>query len=120
MLRLVVDTAANGYLILDSGEAARLGLREDIGGVKRHAKGLGTSAHSMSKLEIPSLLMGDAEIHSPPCIAMDLSAVMEAGGAEGLHGLLGSDFLSRHAAIIDFETMRLSFRAEAGPPIETG
>ncbi len=114
-IRLVVDTAANSYLILDSTEASRLNLEEDPSSRKHDAKGLGTSSHTVSKLAIPSFSLGDAELLSPPCHCMDLSAVKTAGGPDGLHGLIGSSFLKRHAAVIDFETMQLSFLREPGP-----
>lgn len=108
--RLVIDSAA-GRSVIHSGRVNSFGIKKMTVVKRIEARGLGTSNHAVEQLQPPVMYIGKAIINNMPLISVDLTHVMEAGGKRGFDGLLGSDFLKRHGAVIDFEKRQLSFNS---------
>ncbi|MDO7084406.1 aspartyl protease family protein [Pseudocolwellia sp. AS88] len=99
LLRFILDTAA-GASVLDRACLSELGIEEKTN--KENAGGLGTSDHEMGDIEVPAIELGGTLYENPSFISLNLEHVQVAGGEKGVHGLLGSPFLSKYKAVIDF------------------
>jgi hypothetical protein len=104
---LVIDTAA-GASVIHTKQIKYLGLKAIKGNVQ--VKGLGTSSHAMKRLKVSEMTIGKKKYLMSSFIALDLSHVEQAGGDKGFHGLLGSPFLQKYGAIINYEEKTLSLK----------
>jgi len=102
---LVVDTAA-GASVIHKKQVDYLNLKasKSTGSV---ARGLGTSSYVMEKVYIPVMSIRKERYLNPFFIVLDLSHVEQASD-KGFHGLLGSPFLQKYGAIIDYEQKIIS------------
>lgn len=100
-VRLIVDTAA-GTSVLDADDAEGFGLKVRRNSERDDVKGIGTSSEIMRRLIVPYLQLEKTKFPRPRFISLDLRHVKEAGGKRGMHGLLGSDFLKKYDAVIDY------------------
>lgn len=102
----VVDTAA-GASVIHKKQVEYLGLKsgESLG----EAQGLGTASHAMRNIDIPKMKIGKTQYMNPFFVVMDLSHVEHAAD-QGLHGLIGSPFLRKHGAIINYEKKTISLK----------
>ena len=62
----------------------------------------------MQRLIVPYVQLEKVRFPRPRFISLDLRHVKEAGGKRGMHGLLGSDFLKKYEAVIDYGMRTLS------------
>ncbi|WP_404340193.1 aspartyl protease family protein [Pseudoalteromonas mariniglutinosa] len=99
LLRFILDTAA-GSSVLSKACLIELGIQEVSS--KEKASGLGTSEHEMGDIVVPEIELGGTLFGSTEFVSLNLEHVQAAGGEKGVHGLLGSPFFSKYAAIIDF------------------
>jgi hypothetical protein len=119
--RFIVDTAA-GASVIHTKQIESLGLKTSRGNEKVH--GVGTSSHTMKNISVPIMTIGETQYRNPFFIAVDLSHVEGAGGKDGLQGLIGTTFLMKHAAIINYEKRTISLKypeqknSKANHPIE--
>ncbi|OVE81883.1 hypothetical protein BVY04_02230 [bacterium M21] len=104
---LVVDTAA-GTSVIHTKQTKSLKLKTSKG--NSVARGLGTSSHVIKNVGVPVMTIGTVQYHNPYFIALNLSHVEAAGGKKGFHGLLGSPFLQKYAAIINYEKKTISLK----------
>ncbi len=105
--RFVVDTAA-GASVIHTKQIKFLGLKTTKGNAK--VRGLGTSTHTMENVNIPIMTIGKTQYRNPFFVALDLSHVEIAGDKDGFHGLIGSPFLQKYAAIINYEERTISLK----------
>jgi len=103
----VVDTAA-GASVINQKSIRYLGLKPGAT-VRGGAKGLGTSSHATRQIAMPGITIQKVEYKNPYFVTMDLSHAEQAS-EKGLHGLIGSPFLQKHGAIINYEQKTISLR----------
>ena len=107
-VRLVIDTGS-GQTILVPSLATQLGLRLEAAQQGSFANGIKSEVRAS---EI-NLKIGNLTIDSFVIGVMDLTAIFDLDKkVEGLEfaGLLGTDFLARYDALIDYRSRRLYFR----------
>lgn len=109
-VRLIIDSAA-GTSVIDTDQVDELELKIRRNSQRDDVKGIGTGNHRMHRLIVPSITFNGVDFPRPRFISIDLSHVKEVGGKRGLHGLLGSDFLKSHNAIIDYGNRTLSLES---------
>ena len=106
-VRFVIDTAA-GRSVIDTHRVDELKIRIRKNSKSDKVSGLGASNFAMERLLPPRIQIGNLTIKNFSFISLDLGHVKKAGGRGGLHGLLGSDFLKRFDAVINYESRYLS------------
>ena len=110
-----MDTAA-GASVINRACLAELGVKEVI---SECAAGLGTSEHEMGEILVPEIELGGKIFEFEEFISLNLDHVQVVGGGKGIHGLLGSPFFTKHEAVIDFRTNRVTLckpRADNSKP----
>ena len=90
----IVDTAA-GTSTIHKKDIEYLGLK--LGKSSNELRGLGTSSYTMHEVNVPVMSLGGMKFLKPSFIAVELHNI----GVN--NGLLGSLFLRKHDAIIDFK-----------------
>jgi len=103
----VVDTAA-GVSVIHTKQIKTLDLKASKGNAQ--VTGLGTASYVMKNVNVPTMTIGGIEYQKPFFVALDLSHVELATGNKDLHGLLGSTFLQKYAAIINYEAKTISLK----------
>ena len=103
---LVVDTAA-GASVIHKKQVKYLDLK--AGKSTGDVRGLGTSSYTMQKIDIPVMSIETIKFLKPYFVVMDLSHV-EVASDGPFHGLIGSPFLQKYSAIIDYEKEIISLR----------
>jgi clan AA aspartic protease (TIGR02281 family) len=112
-LRLLVDTGAS-KTIFDKNRARKFLAEEKL---KKHDKlstGLGTSNMKCHLAVIKRISLGEIEIKNYKTVVMDLSHVNVAYRQmkqKPIDGVLGSDILKKHKAVIDYGKRTLVLRA---------
>ncbi|MCD7097907.1 retropepsin-like aspartic protease [Stenotrophomonas sp. MMGLT7] len=112
--RMVVDTGA-GRSVVDAGQRARLALRADASagsGATATATGAGGGGLAIATSGGNALSVGAVCEDGVAFGIMDLSHVVSALKRTGVEvsGVLGSDFLHRHGAVIDYARSEIRFR----------
>ena len=108
----IVDSGAQ-MSVIHSKQAKHLGLSLKKG--SHSVGGVDGGVMSSSSVEVPSIRFERTNYKKPAFMAVDLSHVEPAAGNKKLCGLIGSDFLTKHGAIIDFRNKTLSLRRPAAP-----
>ncbi len=108
-VRLLVDTGASKSVFDKERLSDILGI-EDFENMEQLSTGLGTSTMQSQMTEVRSFAIGNIKIKNSQVVVMDLSHVNEsyaALGDKGIDGVLGSDFLEYHNAVIYYKKPRL-------------
>lgn len=114
-VRLVVDTGA-GATVIDRAQASAIGLVAAATRQKDRptATGAGGVALSTAHATIAELVIGGHRDAGVPVLLADLSHVVKALAASGVQvaGVVGADYLQRHAARIDYGTRSITIRVD--------
>ncbi|RLD40116.1 MAG: hypothetical protein DRI86_15855 [Bacteroidetes bacterium] len=108
-VRLLVDTGASKSVFDKERLSDILGI-EDFENMEQLSTGLGTSTMQSQMTEVRTFSIGSIKIKNSQVVVMDLSHVNEsyaALGDKGIDGVLGSDFLEYHNAVIYYKKPRL-------------
>ncbi len=108
-IRLLVDTGASKS-VFDKNRIAAITENSVFENMEQLSTGLGTSTMQSQMTEIKSIKIGCIEIKNSPVVILDLSHVNESYemiGDKGIDGVLGSDFLEFHKAVIYYNKPRL-------------
>ena len=104
--QLGVDTAAGMNLIAQK-QAGHLGLKLERS--RQKIGGLGGNGIAVHEVRVPSITIGGIDYPRPEFIAVDLSHAARSVGSHKLSGVIGSGFLRKHGAVIDYEQKTISF-----------
>jgi len=110
-INLILDTGASGSVI-DLESASQYELQVEA--QEEKASGLGVLDAEMSKAEGNKLKLGTLELEGLSLNLLDLTSVNTAlvnEGASPIQGILGSDLLRNHTAIIDYAENKLYLKA---------
>jgi len=108
-IRLLIDTGASKSVFDKNRISAILG-NSDFESMEQLSTGLGTNTMQSEMVDIKSFSIGNIEIKESPIVILDLSHVNESYdmiGDRGIDGVLGSDFLQYHNAVIYYKKPRL-------------
>ena len=108
-IRMLVDTGASKS-VFDKERLSKIIGNEEFENMEQLSTGLGTSTMQSQMTEVSSFSIGKVKIIDSPVVVMDLSHVNEsykALGDKGIEGVLGSDFLEFHNAVIYYKKPRL-------------
>jgi len=108
-IRLLVDTGASKSVFDKNRLSAIIG-NEEFESMDQLSTGLGTNTMQSEMTEIELFSIGNVEIKDSPVVVLDLSHVNESYemiGDKGIDGVLGSDFLQYHNAVIYYKKPRL-------------
>ena len=108
-IRMLVDTGASKS-VFDKERLSKIIGNEEFENMEQLSTGLGTSTMQSQMTEVSSFSIGKVKIIDSPVVVMDLSHVNEsykALGDKGIDGVLGSDFLEFHNAVIYYKKPRL-------------
>ena len=110
--RLLIDTGAS-KTVFDKQRVKRFIRNKKIEKHDKLSTGLGTSNMKSHVTVLEKILLGNIEIRNYKTVVLDLSHVNKAyreAKQKPIDGVLGSDLLKKHSAIIDFgkKMMRLS------------
>ncbi|HPE87281.1 MAG: hypothetical protein EOL88_15195 [Bacteroidia bacterium] len=119
-VRMLIDTGAS----LTCFDAERILELPDIDPdaifeTEEQGTGLGTNSMQSAFTELETFEVGALLLEDYPVIIIDMQHVNESYiklGVEPIDGVLGSDFLLRHKAVIDYGLLDLSIMAEE--PVE--
>lgn len=110
-IRLVIDTGAS-HTCIDKKEVKKL-LKNKINVSNDIVMGIGTKTLKNTIINIKELTIGDLEINDYNVVVIKLSHInkmMEMLGIPPVNGLLGSDILYKHKAIINYENCCLTLK----------
>ncbi|MCK5846363.1 MAG: clan AA aspartic protease [Bacteroidales bacterium] len=108
-VRLLVDTGASKS-VFDKNRIANILGKEDFESMEQLSTGLGTNTMQSQMTEIKTFSIGKVKIKNSQIVIMDLSHVNESYdmiGDKGIDGVLGSDFLEYHNAVIYYKGPKL-------------
>ena len=108
-IRLLVDTGASKS-VFDKNRISEILGNEDFESMEQLSTGLGTNTMQSEMADIDSFSIGKVVIKDSPVVILDLSHVNESYemiGDKGIDGVLGSDFLEYHNAVIYYKKPRL-------------
>ncbi|OYT11147.1 MAG: clan AA aspartic protease [Bacteroidetes bacterium 4572_112] len=108
-IRLLIDTGASKSVFDKNRISAILG-NSDFESMEQLSTGLGTNTMQSEMVDLKSFSIGNIEIKESPVVILDLSHVNESYemiGDRGIDGVLGSDFLQYHNAVIYYKKPRL-------------
>jgi predicted aspartyl protease len=110
-IRLLVDTGAS-KTVFDKTRLKRLLGEEEVTfeAVEQLSTGLGTNSMESHLVTLKSLKIGEVKFLNYAVVVLDLSHVNESYkmiGDKGIDGVLGSDILMQHQAVIYYKTRQL-------------
>ena len=108
-IRLLVDTGAS-KTVFDKNRLTDIIGDKDFETVEHLSTGLGTNTMQSQIAEIKTFRLGSIIIKNSPVVVMDLSHVnlsYDMIGDKGIDGVLGSDFLEFHQAVIYYKKPRM-------------
>lgn len=114
---ILVTVEINGkkaYLIIDTGASSsiiHMGRIEYLGLESRDKKckasGIGTSTYDMKEVLVPMMTLNSVSYSNPEFNGVDLYHIEQIDYNQTLDGIIGSDFLEKHKAIIDYKNKSL-------------
>ena len=107
---LLIDTGAS-RTVFDLSRISNFIAQENFEAHDSLTTGLGTDSMQGHSVEIPHLKVGDLEIVNYSAFLLDLSHVngtYDKMGMDAIDGVIGSDLLVRHKAVIDYPKKILS------------
>ena len=108
-IRMLIDTGASKSVFDKNRISAILDIK-DFESMEQLSTGLGTNTMQSEMADIELFSIGNVEIKKSPVVILDLSHVNESYemiGDKGIDGVLGSDFLQYHNAVIYYKKPRL-------------
>jgi|ERR1043165_9560778 hypothetical protein len=110
---LIIDTGASKS-VFDKARIAKFVKKESFQAHESLSSGLGTNSMTSEITTIKKLRIGGLEVENYKTVVLDLSHVnvsYEQVGLKPVDGVLGSDILLQHHAVIDYEkkTLKLKF-----------
>lgn len=116
-LTMILDSGASSSVV-DIERARQLKVGHEHLGVK--AAGVGTSAADVFQLPTREIRIGDFALAETRLLAMDLSHVNQAlkeRNVASVDGVLGTDVLIRHNAIVDYSEAKLFLKTPTAPAL---
>jgi predicted aspartyl protease len=110
-IRLIVDTGAS-KTVFDKSRFEKHFPDQNMKDSDALTTGLGTNTFPGATAKVPSLRFGDLKVKNFDVLVLDLSHVNNSYlllGFQPFDGVLGSDFLLKYNALIDFQASMLHF-----------
>ncbi len=110
-VKMLIDTGAS-LTCFDSTRILHIpGVEEDnILSMDKNGTGLGTNTMSSAYTELENIKIGDIELTDYPVIVINMQHVndsYEKLGIAPIDGVIGSEFLLKHKAIIDYNLLEI-------------